>query len=216
MKTMNKSLVLAALAAAIPAADALADYASMCKEAMKRKREVIWQVWDRTPYTWPKGESFNPAKSAVRNLAELAKSQVMIDTVSFIPLGNFANLSANVPSSEPPLKRQPEGSWQLKGYRNVMEDFVKAKTDPLKEACTWARKEKKEIFVALPVNAKVHATAYNLKTPPPPWIWNNYLIGPWKLKNKSFLMGGPESLAAKASKTKQEMPTPPIGSWLSG
>ena len=209
----KRSLMLIALAAAFAAGDALADYASMCKEAVKRKREIIWQVWDRSPYTWAKGEAFNVAKFPAKSgLTELAKAPVMVDTVVFIPLGNFANLSANIPSSEP-VKRQPQGSWQLAGVKNVIEEFFKAGTDTVKEASKWARAEKKEFFVSLPVNAKVHAGAYNLKAPPPPWIWNNYLIGPWKLKNMMLLMGGPQSEGAKASKGKAE--NPPHGSWLS-
>ena len=134
MKTRKRSLVFVALAAAFATGDALADYASMCREAVKRKREVIWQVWDRAPYMWPKGEAFNVAKLPGRSgLTELAKSPVMIDTVVFIPLGNFANLTANVPSSEP-VKRQPQGSWQLKGVKNVIEELFKAGTDSVKEA----------------------------------------------------------------------------------
>ena len=213
MKMRKRSLMFVALAAAFAAGDALADYASMCRDAAKRKREVIWQVWDRAPYMWPKGEAFNVAKLPARSgLTELAKSPVMIDTVVFIPLGNFANLTANVPSSEP-VKRQPQGSWQLKGVKNVIEELFKAGTDSVKEAAKWARAEKKEFFVSLPVNAKVHAHAYNLKAPPPPWLYSNYLMGPWKLKNMMLLMGGPQSEAAKASKGKQE--SPPFGSWLS-
>ena len=162
--------VLLAWAAGAVSADIAAD----CKAAAAKKRDVMFYETGIEVCFWPKAKPYSPANFASLRLAPLAKTPAKVDTVVYAPLGGFAYLTAKVPSADVP-QVQPVGSTWMKNQVNRMPEFLKAGTDPLKEACKWARAAKKEFFVALPVNSVDNATSYNPEKPPPPFLHDNYL-----------------------------------------
>lgn len=184
-----KKTTFAAIAGAVAVLPLCADIASDCKAAANRKRAVMFYETGIEVCFWPKNVPYSPANFIQRRLGVLAKTPANVDTIVYAPLGGFAYLTANIPSVETP-KVQPVGSTWMRNQMNRMPDFIKAGTDPLNEAAKWARSVKKEFFVALPVNSIDNAGSYNLEKPPPPFLHDNYLFSPWKLKNLSSLMGG--------------------------
>jgi len=166
-----------------------ADIAADCKAAAAKKRDVMFYETGIEVCFWPKSTPYSPAAFANLRLGPLAKAPANIDTVVYAPLGGFAYLTAKIPSADVP-QVQPVGSTWMKNQVNRMPEFIKAGTDPLKEACKWARTAKKEFFVALPVNSVDNAAGYNPEKPPPPFLHDNYLYAPWKQKHAAMLMGG--------------------------
>ncbi len=179
----------AVFAAAMVVMPLCADVASDCKAAANRKRAVMFYETGIEVCFWPKSVPYSPANFINRRLGPLAKTKANVDTIVYAPLGGFAYLTAKIPSVDVP-QVQPVGSTWMRNNVNRMPDFVKAGTDPLKEAVKWAHSVKKEFFVALPINSIDNAGSYNLEKPPPPYLHDNYLFSPWKLKHLSSLMGG--------------------------
>ena len=184
---MRKIALLAILAAA--AGTLSADIAADCKAAAAKKRAVMFYETGIEVCFWPKATPYSPANFANLRLGPLARTQANVDTIVYAPLGGFAYLTAKIPSVDTP-QVQPVGSTWMKNQVNRMPEFLKAGTDPLKEACKWARTAKKEFFVSLPVNSVDNATSYDPAKPPPPFLHDNYLFAPWKLKHQASLMGG--------------------------
>ncbi len=196
------------LASALGVLASFADIAADCKAAANRKRPVMFYETGIEVCFWPKSLAYSPSNFISLRLGYLAKTPVNVDTIVYAPIGGFAYLSAKIPSAVMPTV-QPVGSTWMRNQMNRIPDFEKAGTDPLKEAVKWAHDQKKEFFVALPVNSIENAGGYNLEKPPPPFLHDNYLFSPWKLKHLSHLMGG------KAVKIPVETKSinPPYAHW---
>ncbi len=184
--TIKPFFALLVVAAAMPVS---ADVAADCKTAANRKRAVMFYETGIEVCFWPKSQAYNPENFISLRLGSLAKTPANVDTIVYAPVGGFGYLSAKIPSADLPTV-QPVGSTWMRNQVNRIPDFVKAGTDPLKEAVKWAHDKKKEFFAALPINSIDNAGGYNLEKPPPPYLHDNYLFSPWKLKHLSSLMGG--------------------------
>lgn len=183
MKTI-RTLSLCALAA-VSALGAFADYASDRQAAVRRRRDVMYYALGFEPCFWPRNLPFSQQNFWNVRLNALLKTPTPIDTLVYCPIGGFGCLSAKIPSAEMPLKQPSEESTWMRGYRNALPDFVKAGTDPVKEVVAWAQKNKKELFIALPVNSREHANTQKNR----PILWDNYFWSPWKERHPNDLVG---------------------------
>lgn len=167
---------------------------------VNRRRDVIFYHYDVVPVLWPKSLPYSPEaiikgfsnpKRIMDGLPEKAMSgAVKPDTFVYVPMPNFANLSAVIPSNEPQLQ-QPSGSSWMSGTKNAMPEIKKQgkANDPVSAMSAWARKNKKEFFVGLCVNDTFLQYGYNPLKPPPPFLVDNYLFNSFKAKNLNMLMG---------------------------
>ena len=171
---------------------------------INRKRDVIFYHYDMVPVLWPKSLPYSPdaitkgfhhPKRLMDGLPEKSLTgAVKPDTIVYVPMANFANLSAMVPSNEPQDK-QPTGSSWLSGVKNAIPEIKKQgkANDPVSAMSKWARKNNKELFIGLCVNDAFLQSGYNpLKPPAPPttpFLVDNYLFNPFKAKHLNWLMG---------------------------
>ena len=167
---------------------------------VNRKRDVIFYHYDVVPVLWPKSIPYSPTaiikgfdnpKRIMDGLPQKAMdAPVKPDTFVYVPMPNFANLSAMVPSNEPQLQ-QPSGSSWMQGVKNALPEIKKQgkANDPVSAMSEWARKNKKEFFVGLCVNDTLFQSGYNPPKPPPPFLVDNYLFNTFKAKHLDWLMG---------------------------
>lgn len=157
--------------------------------AVARKRDVMYYALGFEPCYWPKNVPFSPQNFRNIRLNALLRTPTPIDTLVYCPIGGFGCLSAKIPSAEMPLKQpSAESSW-MRGVRNALPEFLKAGTDPVKEVVAWAKENKKELFLALPVNSHEQANSQKNR----PILWDNYFWSPWKDKHPNALMGAGEN-----------------------
>ena len=188
MKT-NIFCLVAAAAIAVSASD------------VNRKRDVIFYHYDIVPVLWPKSLPYSPdalvngfpnPKRIMDGLpAKALSAEIKPDTFIYVPMPNFANLSAIIPSNEPQLN-QPAGSTWMAGCKNAMPEIKKAgkSQDPVTVVGEWVRKHNKEFFVGLCVNDSLFQSGYNpLKpSPPAPILVDNYMFNSFKAKHLDWLM----------------------------
>ena len=167
---------------------------------VNRKRDAIFYHYDILPVFWPKSlpysadavvKGFDNPKRLFDGLPVKSMSgAVKPDTYVYVPMPNFANLSAMVPSNEPQDK-QPTGSSWLAGVKNAIPEIKKQGTanDPVAVMSRWAKKNNTEFFVGLCVNDTFLQSGYNPLKPPPPFLADNYLFNPFKAKHLDWLMG---------------------------
>ena len=185
MKTnFVRRFALCACVALAAAGVVWADEAADRKAALARKRDVMYYATGYDPCYWPKGTPYSQAAFWNIRLNALLKTPAPIDTLVYAPVGAFAHLSAKIPSATMPTAQPSEESNWMRGVRNAIPDFVKAGTDPLKEAIAWARKNKKEFIAALPVNMSEHGAKGKGKAV----VWDNYFWSPWKDRHPGDLM----------------------------
>lgn len=187
--------ILFCLAAAVAASYALAG-------DVNRKRDVIFYHYDIVPVLWPKSLPYSPAaiisgfSSNSRIMDGLPQkamnSPVPPDTFVYVPMPNFANLSAMIPSNEPQMS-QPAGSTWMAGTKNALPEIKKLgkEKDPVSTMSEWVHGKGKEFFVGLCVNDSLFQSGYNpLKpSPPAPIVVDNYLFNSFKAKHLDWLMG---------------------------
>ena len=193
----TKGSVLLALAALV-VGSALADIEADCKAAAKRKRNVMYYELGYNPCFWPKNKPFSVAAFrstgwANESLDGYAHTAVNIDSFVYVPIGGFALLSAKIEGVDAPLGQPNKDTRYLAGQKNVLGEFFKAGTDPLKEVCKWARENKKEMICCMPINNLDCGTDEKA----PPGMWGNYFMSPWKKKNVTSLMGDSQGEATK-------------------
>jgi len=176
------------------------------KEALNRKRAVIYYDGGEEPLFWDKNDSFSVDKFLNMRIAPLKDSKV--DTLFYAPVSAFGFLSIKIPSSDVIL-HQPEGSKWMANNKNVVKDFLDAGTDPLKEVIKWCKANDKEIFATLCVNSVSHGTEYDFASPPPPYNWDNYLFPPFKIQHAETLLGSFSS----NGKSKSSVNHPPCAVW---
>jgi hypothetical protein len=205
---MQKAFFLAVAFAAAASVTSHANDASLDgkrKEAIERKRAVLYYDGGDEIFRWSKKTPFSIDAFLKWHIAPLKDSEV--DTVVYCPVSAFAYGSANVPSMDL-LLAQPDSSQWMDGNTNVLQHFIDAKTDPLKEVVKWCKANNKEVFAALSVNSTHHGSEYDFAKPPPPYSWYNYLVPPFKLKNTNFLLGAPSG----KSKGQPDLTNPPFAS----
>ena len=188
---------------------------------VNRKRDVIFYHYDMVPVLWPKSlpyspesiiKGFNNPKRIMDGLPEKAlKAAVKPDTFVYVPMPNFANLSAVIPSNEPQLA-QPQGSSWMAGTKNAMSEIKKQgkANDPVSTMAAWAKRNKKEFFVGLCVNDTLFQSGYNPPKPPPPFLVDNYLFNSFKAKHLDWLMGSQKDTPPLKGLTAN---IPPYASW---
>ena len=188
---------------------------------VNRKRDVIFYHYDVAPAFWPKSLPYSPDaiikgfENPKRNWDGLPlkamSGDVKPDTFVYVPMPNFANLSAMVPSNEPQDK-QPTGSSWLAGVKNAIPEIKKQgkSKDPVSAMSEWARKNKKELLIGLCVNENFLQTGYNPPKPPPPFLADNYLFNPFKAKHLDWLMGSQKDTPPLKGLTGNY---PPYASW---
>jgi hypothetical protein len=206
--------ILFCLAAAVVASGLLA-------ADVNRKRDVIFYHYDVVPVLWPKSLPYTPdaiikgfdnPKRIMDGLPEKAMSAaVKPDTFVYVPMPNFANLSAVIPSNEPQLQQPTCSSW-MRGTKNAMPEIKKQgkANDPVSTMSAWARKNKKEFFVGLCVNDTFLQSGYNPLKPPPPFLVDNYLFNSFKAKNLTWLMGSQKDTPPLKGLTSNY---PPYANW---
>ena len=190
---------------------------------VNRKRDVIFYHYDVVPVLWPKSLPYSPdaivkgfhnPKRVMDGLPSKAMSaDVKPDTFIYVPMPNFANLSAMVPSNEPQLN-QPSGSSWMAGTKNALPEIKKQgkAKDPVSTMCEWVHKNNKEFFVGLCVNDNLFQAGYNpLKpSPPAPVLVDNYLFNTFKSKHLDWLMGSQTDTPPLKGLTANH---PPHASW---
>jgi hypothetical protein len=199
-------MAIGSLLAAAALGDAAKPLGELRKEALNRKRAVIYYDGGEEPLFWNKDQPFSVDAFLNMRIAPLKDSKV--DTVFYAPVSAFGFLSVKLPSADLIL-HQPEGSKWLANNKNVVKDFIDAGTDPLKEVVTWCKANGKEIFAALCANPVYHGTEYDFASPPPPYNWDNYLFPPFKIQNTGLLLGG----FSAGTKTKASIIHPPYAVW---
>ena len=178
--------------------------AAICVSAgdVNRKRDVIFYHYDNAPVMWPSSQPYsgdgiiNGFSTPVRSWDGLSgkamRAEVKPDTFVYVPLANFANLSAMVPSNEPQLNQPSKNTSWLRGMKNVLPEIKKAgkDKDPVSVMCKWVHDNKKEFFVGLCVNDSQFQSDFNptLKTPPE-IFWGNYMVNSFKRQHLDWLMG---------------------------
>lgn len=171
---------------------------------VNRKRDVIFYHFDYLPVLWPASFPYSPnaithgfphRNHKMYGLPEKSlRGPVKPDTYVYVPMSNFAALSAVVPSNEPQLL-QPVGSSWLRGHKNAMPEIMKQgkANDPVSAMSAWARKNNKELFIGLCVNDSIFQGGYYPPKPPTVEKANfniyNYLFNPFKAKHLDWLMG---------------------------
>jgi len=171
---------------------------------VNRRRDVIFYHYDVLPVLWPKSLPYSPAaitkgfphsNKRMYGIPERSLTgPIQPDTYVYVPMSNFANLSAVIPSNEPQLQ-QPVGSSYLRHVKNAMPEIKKQgkAKDPVSVMSAWARKNKKEFFVGLSVNDTYLQSGYYPPKPPSAEKKNfdiyNYLFNPFKAKHLDWLMG---------------------------
>ena len=211
---MKKTLfcLAAVVALALPAAD------------VNRRRDVIFYHYDNGPVMWPKSLPYT-AEGLINGFGKNSRSwdglsakalaaEVKPDTFVYVPLANFANLSAMVPSNEPQLQQPSEKTSWLRGMKNVLPEIKKAGKahDPVSVMCKWAHENKREFFVGLCVNDSQYQYDYNpaLKIQPPPF-WGTYMVNSFKSKHLDWLMGSHSDMPPLKGLSRNH---PNYGSWL--
>ena len=192
---MKKSLfcLAAAVAAVVSAGD------------VNRKRDVIFYHYDNSPVMWPKSLPYtadgliNGFSSPVRLWdglsAKALAAPVKPDTFVYVPLANFANLSAMVPSNDPQLNQPSEKTSWLGGMKNALPEIKKAgkAQDPVSVMCKWVHDNKREFFVGLCVNDTQYQYDFNPMLKKQPEIfWGNYMVNAFKRQHLDWLMGSHE------------------------
>ena len=191
---------------------------------VNRKRDVIFYHYDNAPVMWPKSLPYSPDgivngfTQPVRSWdglsAKAMKAAIQPDTFVYVPMANFANISAMVPSNEPQMNQpDPSTSW-LSGMKNALPEIKKAgkAQDPISAMSKWVHGNKKEFFVALCVNDSQYQYEYTpgLKTPPKVF-WGTYMINTFKSKHLDWLMGAHSDMPTPKGLSRN---TPLYGSWL--
>lgn len=188
---------------------------------VNRKRDAIFYHYDILPVFWPKSLPYSPdavvkgfdnPKRLYDGLPVKSMSgAVKPDTYVYVPMPNFANLSAMVPSNEPQDK-QPTGSSWLAGVKNAIPEIKKQgkANDPVAVMSKWAKKNNTEFFVGLCVNDTFLQSGYNPPKPPPPFLADNYLFNPFKAKHLDWLMGSQKDTPPLKGLTGNE---PKYASW---
>ena len=157
------------------------------REAVNRPRTVMYYNGGEEPLFWPKGTPFSVDAFLAQRISPHKDSKV--DTILYAPASAFGFLTARIPSADL-ITHQPEGSKWLAGVENVMPEFIKAGTDPLREVAAWCKANGKEMFAVLCPNNTHHGTEHDTAKPPPPYTWDSYLYPPFKTKNPEMLLGG--------------------------
>lgn len=175
-----------------------AEWRAMRERALARKREVIYNNDGNEPYIWPTNLAFSIQAFLDMRTTPVLGSQV--DTVFYCPVSSgFGFLTANIPSAD--LMLRDLGTVKhLAGKKNVLQQFLDAGTDPVREVVSWCRKNSYEIFVSLRVNDTHDQGTDQTKTGPPYAYPGNALFSPFKIQHPEFLMG---------SHTNR----PPSGNW---
>ena len=191
---------------------------------VNRKRDVIFYHYDIMPVLWPKALPYTP-DALVNGFQHPSRlmdglpskalaAEVKPDTFVYVPMPNFANLSAMVPSNEPQMN-QPSGSTWMAGCKNAMPEIKKAgkSQDPITVVGNWVRKNKKEFFVGLCVNDNLFQSGYSqLKpSPPGPILVENYLFNSFKIKHPDWLMSSHQDSAPLKGLTRSG--NAPYASW---
>ena len=201
----------------------LAAAAAMVASAgdVNRKRDVIFYHYDNAPVMWPSSKPYS-ADGVINGFGrpwdglsvKAMRAPVQPDTFVYVPMANFANLSAMVPSNEPQLNQPSKNTSWLSGMKNALPEIKKAgkDKDPVSVMCKWVHDNKKEFFVGLCVNdGSQYEWEFNptLKTPQEVF-WGNYMISPFKRKHLDWLMGSHKD-AAPLKGLKGT--TPPYAPW---
>lgn len=168
---------------------------------VNRKRDVILYHYDMLPVLWPRSLPYTPSaitKGGAGGMSGVPerslRGDVKPDTYVYVPMSNFACLSAMVPSNEPQMD-QPEGSSWLGGAKNALPEIKKLgkASDPVSAMSAWARENKKELLIGLCVNDSFLQDGYNQLRPPSVEKKNyniyNYLFNSFKIKHLDWLMG---------------------------
>ena len=190
---------------------------------VNRKRDVIFYHYDVVPVLWPKSLPYSPEaiingfqnpKRVMDGLSGKAmRATVQPDTFIYVPMPNFANLSAMVPSDEPQLNKPAGSSW-MAGTKNILPEIKKLgkAKDPVSVMSEWVHKNNKEFFVGLCLNDNLFQSGYNpLKpSPPAPVLVDNYLFNSFKAKHLDWLMGSQTDTPPLKGLTANH---PPCASW---
>ena len=187
----RRPCLLLLCAACAAAGGARADDRTARRAELARTCGVLYYATGYDPCYWPKDTPYSQAAFWNIRLNALLKTPARIDTLVYAPVGAFAHLSAKIPSATMPTDQPSDDSNWMHGVRNAIPDFLKAGTDPLKEAIAWARKNKKAFLAALPVNMSEHSGKRKGKTV----YWENYFWSPWKDRHPGDLMADPGDLA---------------------
>ena len=190
---------------------------------VNRKRDVIFYHYDNAPVMWPSSHPYsgdgviNGFSSPVRSWDGLSgkamRAPVQPVTFVYVPLANFANLSAMVPSNEPQLNQPSKNTSWLSGMKNVLPEIKKAgkDKDPVSVMCKWVHDNKKEFFVGLCMNDSQYQYEFNptLKTPQEVF-WGTYMVNSFKRQHLDWLMGSHRDAAPLKGLKGNE---PPYASW---
>ena len=190
---------------------------------VNRKRDVIFYHYDNAPVMWPASQPYsadgviNGFSSPVRSWDGLSgkamRAAVQPDTFVYVPLANFANLSAMVKSNEPQLNQPSKNTSWLGGMKNALPEIQKAgkDKDPVAVMCKWVHDNKKEFFVGLCVNDSQYQYEFNptLKTPQEVF-WGTYMVNSFKRKHLDWLMGSHKDAAPLKGLKGTE---PPYAPW---
>ena len=215
MKKTLFCLAAAAVTATISAGDA------------NRKRDVIFYHYDNTPVMWPRSLPYSPEAvvngfgKATRQMdalsAKAMRATIQPDTFVYVPMSNFANLSAMVPSNEPQMNQPGKNSSWLGGFKNALPEIKKMgkDKDPISAMCNWVHENKKEFFVGLCMNDNQFQSEYNPLHPPtaegPTFVlWGNYQFNPFKRSHLDWLMGSQTDNKPLKGLTANH---PPYASW---
>ena len=148
--------------------------------ALNRPREVIYNNDGDEPLIWPKKEPFSLEAFFGMRTAAVADSQV--DTVFYCPGTPFGLFKADIPSAELFLRNL---SYK---YRNVMPEFLKRGTDPVREIEKWCKAHTKEFFVTVRVN-DTHDGNTDQARLGPPYDASNVMFSAFKAAHPELLMG---------------------------
>lgn len=164
-----------------------ADWRAMRERALARKREVIYNNDGNEPYIWPTNLAFSIQAFLDMRTTPVLGSQV--DTVFYCPVSSgFGFLTANIPSAD--LMLRDLGTVKhLAGKKNVLQQFLDAGTDPVREVVSWCKTNRFEVFVSLRVNDTHDQGTDQTKVGPPYAYPGNALFSPFKIQHPEFLMG---------------------------
>jgi len=157
------------------------------QKALGHKREVIYNNDGNEPYLWPTNKSFSIMAFLEMRTTPVLGSQV--DTIFYCPVSSgFGFLTANIPSAD--LMLRDLGTVKhLAGKKNVLQNFLDAGTDPVREVVSWCRTNGYEVFITLRVNDTHDQGTDQTKVGPPYAYPGNALFSPFKIKHPEFLMG---------------------------
>ncbi len=149
-------------------------------EALNRPREVIYNNDGDEPLIWPKGQPFSLEAFYAMRTAAVADSQV--DTAFYCPGTPFGLFKADIPSAELFLRNLSDK------YTNVMPEFLKRGTDPVREIGRWCKAHNKEFFITVRVN-DTHDGAADQSRLGPPYDASNVMFSAFKAAHPELLLG---------------------------